>query len=68
MGFINALLACLVALWLTGNIQPGSPIGYIVEALGWVLIAIVAIIVLFIVVTQGPGMWRDFKSGKLRIR
>ena len=68
MGFLKALLACLVALWLTGNIQPDSPIGYIINALGWMIVLGLLIAGLVIAVVQGPGVWRDFKSGKLRIR
>ena len=68
MGFFNALLACLVALWLTGNVQPGSPIHNILDAVGWILIAVLAAGVGGYLYWKGPEILRDFRSGRLRIR
>ena len=66
MGFFNALLACLVALWLTGNIQPGSPIGSIVESIGWFLVVLLIVGVGGYIWIKVPGAIRDFRSGKLK--
>ena len=71
MRFLSTLLAVLVALWLTGNVQAGSILGDIMSFLGWALAVIGAMLVVGFIVHEFPNplkLWDDFKTGRFRIR
>lgn len=71
MRFLSTLLAVLVALWLTGNVQAGSILGQIASALGWLLLGLGAVLVVGFIWHEMPNpakLWDDFKTGRFRIR
>ena len=71
MRFLSTLLAVLVALWLTGNVQAGSILGHIASAFGWLLLGLGAVLVIGFIWHEFPNpakLWDDFKTGRFRIR
>lgn len=71
MRFLSTLLAVLVGLWLTGNVQAGSILGSIMTFLGWALAVIAVVLVIGFIWHEFPNpakLWDDFKTGRFRIR
>jgi hypothetical protein len=78
MNFLGTLIAILLALYLTGNIQDGSIIASLIQdgffnnifvAAAFVVVAILAVFVVVAILLYGARprkLWEDFKSGKLK--
>ena len=71
MRFLSTLLAVLVALWLTGNVQAGSILASIMTFLGWGLAVVGVILVIGFIWHEMPNpmkFWDDFKTGRFKVR
>ncbi len=71
MRFLETLIAVLVAMWLTGNVQAGSMLGSILSFLGWTIVVILAGLVIAFIWYEMPNpakWWEDFKTGRWRVR
>ncbi len=71
MRFLGTIIAVLIALWLTGNVQAGSILGSIISVLGWGLFAVGVVLVLGFIWHEMPNpakWWEDYKTGRWRVR
>ncbi len=78
MNFFGALIAVLLALYLTGNVQEGSilhdfivsgVVENIVIVSGFAIVGVFGVVIVLLVRSHGKSpraLWDDFKSGKLK--